>query len=82
VALAWAALEGCGFEPRAIESGGGADAHVFNLRGKRCLNLCNGMARIHTSEEEIAVGDLEAMVGVTLALVEQARRQPAASDGG
>jgi tripeptide aminopeptidase len=54
-------------------SGGAADANVFNERGKRCLNIANGMTDIHTSNEHIAVADLEAMVDVTLALVDAAR---------
>ena len=37
------------------------------------MNLANGMIDIHTSDERIAVADLEAMVDVTLALVEAAR---------
>ena len=72
--LASAALERTGFEPRAIDAGGGADANVFNARGLACANLANGMARIHSADEHIAVADLEAMVEVTLALVAIARR--------
>ena len=53
--------------------GGGADANVFNLRGLACVNLANGMADIHSPHEHIAVADLEAMVDVTLALLEEAR---------
>ena len=53
-------------------SGGGADANVFNERGLQCLNLANGMMDIHTPDERIAVADLEAMVDVTLALVDAA----------
>jgi di/tripeptidase len=45
---------------------------VFNERGRQCLNLANGMAEIHTPDEHIAVADLEAMVEVTLALVDAA----------
>jgi tripeptide aminopeptidase len=56
-----------------VLSGGGADANVFNERGLACVNLANGMANIHTPDESIAVADLEAMVEVTLALVEAAR---------
>jgi tripeptide aminopeptidase len=74
VRLAYAALAAVGFEPRGIDAGGGADANVFNARGRPCVNLANGMARIHSAEEHIAVSDLEAMVEVTLALVEAARR--------
>ena len=54
-------------------SGGAADANVFNERGLACVNLANGMAEIHTPDEHIAVADLEAMVDVTLALVDEAR---------
>jgi tripeptide aminopeptidase len=73
VRLAFAALERAGFPPRPVEVGGGADANVFNARGLACVNLANGMAHVHTAEEEIAVADLDAMVQVTLELVEAAR---------
>ena len=67
------ALSAAGFEPTYALSGGGADANVFNARGLSCVNLANGMAEIHTPHEHIAVADIEAMVGVTLALVDAAR---------
>ena len=72
VRLAAAALAGCGFEPSYRLSGGAADANVFNERGLQCVNLANGMAEIHTPDESIAVADLDAMVEVTLALVDAA----------
>jgi len=73
VRLAATALRTAGFEPTYALSGGGADANVFNERGLSCVNLANGMAEIHTSDEHIAVADLDAMVEVTLALVDAAR---------
>src|SRR5438874_9852002 len=73
VQLAAAALERCGYEPSYGFSGGGADANVFNERGRRCVNLADGMVDIHTPDEHIAVEDLEAMVDVTVALVDTAR---------
>jgi tripeptide aminopeptidase len=73
VAIARDALASCGFEPKLGLTGGGADANVFNAGGLPCVNLSNGMAHIHSPEEEIAVDDLERMVGVTLALVDAAR---------
>ena len=73
VALARKALESCGFEPVLGLTGGGADANVFNAGGLPCVNLSNGMAHIHSPEEEIAVDDLKRMVDVTLALVNAAR---------
>ena len=72
VRLAATALERVGFEPSYALSGGGADANVFNTRGLSCVNLANGMMEIHTPAEHIAVTDLDAMVEVTLALVEAA----------
>jgi tripeptide aminopeptidase len=77
VRIASDALAASGFEPRFGLTGGAADANVFNERGLACVNLANGMTDIHTPDERIAVADLEAMVGVTLALVEAAR----ATDG-
>jgi tripeptide aminopeptidase len=72
VRLAASALERTGREPSFILSGGGADANVFNERGLECVNLANGMTDIHTPDERIAVADLDAMVDVTLALVDSA----------
>jgi tripeptide aminopeptidase len=73
VRIADAALRRAGREPTYALSGGGADANIFNTRGLACLNLANGMAEIHTPQEHIAVADLEGMVEVTLALLEEAR---------
>jgi tripeptide aminopeptidase len=72
VRLAATALERAGFTPSYALSGGGADANVFNARGLECVNLANGMMEIHTPDEHIAVSDLDAMVEVTLALVDAA----------
>jgi tripeptide aminopeptidase len=73
VRLAAEALERSGYQVTYMESGGGADANVWNAAGVPCVNLCNGMADIHTASEHIAVADLEGMLRVTLALVDAAR---------
>src|SRR4029077_19309867 len=73
VELAAAAFSRCGFEPRYGLSGGGADANVFNGRGRRCGNLSRGVFGFHTPDEHVSVADLEAMGDVTVALVEAAR---------
>jgi tripeptide aminopeptidase len=73
VVLACRALRRREHEPTLALSGGAADANVFNDRGLACVNLANGMAEIHTPSERIAVADLEEMVEVTLALVDEAR---------
>jgi tripeptide aminopeptidase len=72
VRIATLALARAEREPRFILSGGAADANIFNERGLQCLNMANGMIDIHTPDERIAVHDLEAMVDVTLALVDAA----------
>ena len=72
IALAAEALTRLGHSVTYELSGGAADANVFNARGLECVNLANGMADIHTPTEHIAVSDLEAMVEVTLSLVETA----------
>jgi tripeptide aminopeptidase len=73
VRLAATALERCGYPVSYALSGGAADANVFNERGRRCVNLANGMTDIHTPDERIAVEDLEGFAEVTLALVDAAR---------
>lgn len=73
VELAATAFARCGFEPRYGLSGGGADANVFNGRGRRCVNLSHGVFGFHTPDEHVSVADLDAMVDVTVGLVEAAR---------
>jgi tripeptide aminopeptidase len=73
VALAERALTACGYAPEALRTGGGADSHIFNQRGRPCLNLANGMRDIHTSSEAIAEDDVEGIARIVLALVEAAR---------
>ena len=72
VVLAAQALAACGHEVSYDLSGGAADANVFNEHGLECVNLANGMTDIHTPAEHISVADLEAMVDVTLALLDAA----------
>jgi tripeptide aminopeptidase len=64
------ALRANDVEPVFIESGGGADANVFNASGVICVNVCNGMAEIHTPDEHIAVDDIERMTAITRSLID------------
>ena len=73
VELAAGALARCGHEVRYGLSGGAADANVFNERGLRCVNITHGVYDFHSPNERVAVEDLEAMVDLTVALVEDAR---------
>ena len=72
IRLAADALQRAGFEPRYGLSGGAADSNAFNEHGLQCVNISNGMTDIHTPDEHIKAADIDAMVDVTLALVEAA----------
>jgi len=72
VVLARQALRAAGCEPVEIETGGGADTHVFNERGLSCLNLSSGMEAIHSQDERIAVADVEALSRITVELIRAA----------
>jgi tripeptide aminopeptidase len=80
VALAEQALVDCGYTPAPLRTGGGADSHVFNARGRPCLNLPNGMTAIHTSSEHISVDDLEGISRIVRALVSHAHVRETASN--
>ncbi|MFL5895099.1 MAG: M20/M25/M40 family metallo-hydrolase [Thermoleophilaceae bacterium] len=69
VALAAAALEARGIEPRFISTGGGSDAHVFNARGLPCVNVANGTKHNHQPDESVTVEALETMLDVVAEMV-------------
>jgi tripeptide aminopeptidase len=53
-------------EPILASTGGGSDANIFNEKGLVTANLSTGMAKVHTTEEYIAIDD---MVKITHFLV-------------
>ncbi len=73
VVLAAEGLRRAGYEPMTAFSGVGRMPMSSTSAASRCVNLGNGMADIHTPDEHIAVADLEGMVEVTLAIIEEAR---------
>ncbi|OEE67211.1 peptidase M20 [Enterovibrio norvegicus FF-33] len=56
-----AAFEAIGIEPVTKPTGGGSDANVFNEKGLLTVNMSTGMAKVHTTEEFIAIADLVAI---------------------
>jgi tripeptide aminopeptidase len=72
VAAAAAALRDCGVEPVYTSSGGGSDAHAFQAKGLRCLNVANGTELNHTAGERVSIWALEKMLDVTFRLLERA----------
>jgi len=78
VLAAEAALSACGYEPRRIATGGGADANAFVAAGLPCVNLANGTERNHQPDERVSVAALEGMLDVALALLDAVADSPAA----
>lgn len=63
-----AACKKLGLEPHTEASGGGSDANNFNANGVKAVNLGTGMAKAHTTQEEITVKNLEDTAALVLAL--------------
>ncbi len=53
-----AAFAELGIEAFTKGTGGGSDANNFNKKGLTTVNLSTGMAKVHTTEEFIAVSDM------------------------
>jgi tripeptide aminopeptidase len=70
VLAAQRALAACGYTPRSIVSGGGADANAFEVAGLHCVCLANGTERNHEPTERVSVAALEGMLDVTYALLD------------
>ncbi|HEU4658857.1 MAG TPA: M20/M25/M40 family metallo-hydrolase [Capillimicrobium sp.] len=79
IRAAESALRACGYEPRPIVTGGGADANAFEAAGFHCVNLANGTERAHEPTERVSFDALEGMLGVTYALLEACAADPAAA---
>ena len=63
------AITAAGLEPRLVETGGGSDVNVFNMHGIAAVNLSIGYHEIHTTNEHIAVADLERAAHIVEALL-------------
>lgn len=68
-AIAAAALEAKGIEPRFIATGGGSDANVFVARGLPVLNVANGTERNHQPDESVTVHALQTMYEVASEMI-------------
>ena len=53
-------------------SGGGSDANIFNEKGKEVVNLSVGYEKIHTTEEYIAIAEMEKAVKLVIELAKRA----------
>jgi len=55
-----ATCEAMGLDPVLQSSGGGSDANIFNAKGIQAVPVSTGMAKVHTTEEYIAIADMTA----------------------
>ena len=63
-----AACRKAGLEPALAASGGGSDANNMSANGLKALVLGTGMAKVHTTQEEITVKNLEDTAALVLAM--------------
>lgn len=58
-----------GVEPYLLETGGGSDVNIFNMNGIAAVNLAIGYQEIHSTDERIAIADLEGAARLVAALL-------------
>lgn len=64
-----AAVKAVDVVPELVISGGGSDTNVFNKFGVPTLNISCGSERVHTTEERVAVQDMETALSIMEQLV-------------
>lgn len=72
VRLCQDAARRAGLEPYLVETGGGSDVNNFTARGIEAVNLSIGYREIHSTNEHIAVADLEKAARLVRALLDVA----------
>jgi tripeptide aminopeptidase len=75
VRLAIAALERCGQDARRTATGGGSDANALIASGWDCVLLANGTEANHTPQERVPARNLDLMLEICEAIVEEAAKQ-------
>jgi tripeptide aminopeptidase len=68
IAVAKAALEACGHEPRQLATGGGSDANALRAAGFDAVLLANGTEANHTPKESVAAQRIVEMLDVCEAI--------------
>jgi tripeptide aminopeptidase len=81
VLVAERALRRCGYEPKAIDSGGASDANSFQVDGYQCTNLADGTERNHEPGERISAQALEDLLEIAITLVDEAAVELGAASG-
>lgn len=71
-ALVAAACADIGVESRTFTTGGGSDANVLAALGIPTLVLASGMSKVHSTDEELHVVELERLADLIVAVVRRA----------
>jgi len=72
VQLVAAACRELGIEPRLFATGGGSDGNIISALGVETLVLSCGMTKVHTTDEEFAVAELENLASLLVAIARRA----------
>jgi tripeptide aminopeptidase len=72
LALAEQACEDIGVAPRRFATGGGSDGNVMASLGMPTLVLSSGMSKVHTTDEELEVAQLERLADLLVAIARRA----------
>jgi tripeptide aminopeptidase len=81
VAVARAALERRGHEPREVATGGGSDANALMAAGFEALLLANGTEANHTPDESVAARRIVQMLEICESIAEEAAARGASGPG-
>jgi tripeptide aminopeptidase len=81
VAVAKAALERTGHEPREVTTGGGSDANALMAAGFEALLLANGTEANHTPDESVAARRIVEMLEISEAIIEEAAARGGSETG-
>lgn len=63
------AVKELGLEPQTVVSGGGSDANVYNEYGIAAVDVGVGMEKVHTTEEQLCIRDMENAARLCLCLM-------------
>ncbi|HEX9093940.1 MAG TPA: M20/M25/M40 family metallo-hydrolase [Coriobacteriia bacterium] len=66
------AIRDAGLRPRRFATGGGSDGNVLAAKGLPSLVLATGMTAVHGTSESLAVGHLNSLVRLLLAVIARA----------
>lgn len=72
IALLQAACADIGVVPSRFATGGGSDGNIIAALGTPTLVLATGMTKVHTTDEELAIADLERLADLLVAVARRA----------